>query len=258
MTRRVRAASILYPLATVVVLVLASCSGKSSSLSAASGTPSTSATRIAPTSSPLPLVGQALSARLGTILVDGRGLTLYRNTNEVHGTIACTATCTSAWPPFLVPAGAPATPGAALPGVLGTTVRPDGDTQLIYNGMPLYRYANDHQPGDANGQGVGGIWFVVATPATTGPTSAVTIPATRTSPTSAPAVPPAAAVGTPGPPPTTSMGHPSPPLSTTPPPPPTTTAPKPPPTSPPSTAPRPTTPPTTPPTTKPCAYPPCY
>jgi hypothetical protein len=28
--------------------------------------------------------------------------------------------------------------------------------------MPLYYFSGDQQPGDINGQGVGGIWFTVA------------------------------------------------------------------------------------------------
>jgi hypothetical protein len=27
--------------------------------------------------------------------------------------------------------------------------------------MPLYHFSGDQQPGDSNGQGVGGVWFAV-------------------------------------------------------------------------------------------------
>ncbi|MGF1616607.1 MAG: hypothetical protein ACFCU2_02195 [Acidimicrobiia bacterium] len=37
----------------------------------------------------------------------------------------------------------------------------DGSEQLTVNGMPLYRYIPDLNPGDTSGQNVGGVWFVV-------------------------------------------------------------------------------------------------
>ena len=46
-------------------------------------------------------------------------------------------------------------------GLIGTTPRDDGGTQVTYNGHPLYRFAPDEAPGDTNGQGVGGVWFAV-------------------------------------------------------------------------------------------------
>ncbi len=45
---------------------------------------------------------------------------------------------------------------------MATIRRPDGGKlQLTYDGHPLYRYAGDRSKADANGQGVGGQWFVV-------------------------------------------------------------------------------------------------
>ena len=41
--------------------------------------------------------------------------------------------------------------------------------QVAYNDIPLYYYAGDEQPGDINGQGVGGVWFIVPPGATHGP-----------------------------------------------------------------------------------------
>lgn len=32
---------------------------------------------------------------------------------------------------------------------------------ISYNDWPLYYYAEDSEPGDTNGQGIGDIWFVV-------------------------------------------------------------------------------------------------
>src|SRR5262249_60845332 len=49
----------------------------------------------------------------------------------------------------------------AIASGLGTTARTDGATQVTYNGVPLYYWAQDQQPGDTTGQNVGGVWFVV-------------------------------------------------------------------------------------------------
>jgi predicted lipoprotein with Yx(FWY)xxD motif len=51
---------------------------------------------------------------------------------------------------------------------LGTIDRPDGGTEVTYNGMPLYLYVGDKSPGQANGQGVGGFFAVTASGASSG------------------------------------------------------------------------------------------
>ena len=95
---------------------------------------------------------------LGAILVDGEGFTLYLFTNDTEGTSNCNEGCIENWP--AVPGDS--TVGADLDASLFSTItRADGSEQLAVNGMPLYRYTPDEAPGDINGQGVGGVWFVV-------------------------------------------------------------------------------------------------
>ena len=95
---------------------------------------------------------------LGSILVDAEGFTLYIFTNDTGGTSSCNEGCIENWP---------AVPGDTAIGadldasLFATTARDDGTEQLTVNGMPLYRYVPDEAPGDVNGQGVGGVWFVV-------------------------------------------------------------------------------------------------
>jgi predicted lipoprotein with Yx(FWY)xxD motif len=97
---------------------------------------------------------------LGTILVDPEGFTLYVFTNDSAGTSVCNEGCIENWP---------AVPGDTAIGsdldasIFGTTARDDGSEQLTVNDQPLYRYTPDAAPGDVNGQGVGGVWFVVDT-----------------------------------------------------------------------------------------------
>ena len=44
---------------------------------------------------------------------------------------------------------------------LATITRDDGAVQVTYNGHPLYLFAGDTAAGQANGQGSGGVWFLV-------------------------------------------------------------------------------------------------
>ncbi len=58
--------------------------------------------------------------------------------------------------------------GDGLDEALFTTIdRGNGEMQLAVDGRPLYRFSGDAATGDANGQGVGEVWFV-ATPDGTG------------------------------------------------------------------------------------------
>ena len=95
---------------------------------------------------------------LGQILTDGAGLTLYIFTNDEGSQSTCYGDCAVNWPPLLE---ASPTAAADVAGELGTTTRDGGGVQVTYDGQPLYYFQNDAAPGDANGQGVGGIWFVI-------------------------------------------------------------------------------------------------
>jgi predicted lipoprotein with Yx(FWY)xxD motif len=105
---------------------------------------------------------------LGTVLVDGQGLTLYLFVpDKQSGHSTCAGTCAQAWPPLLLPSGV-SSPTAG-PGVnaslLGTTKRSDGTVQVTYNRWPLYLWVNDSQPGQATGQALnnlGGLWYVLS------------------------------------------------------------------------------------------------
>jgi predicted lipoprotein with Yx(FWY)xxD motif len=91
---------------------------------------------------------------VGTVLVAGsNGMTVYTFTKDVKdsGKSACNAGCIDKWPALTVAAGAAPTPGSGVTGKLATITRDDGATQVTYNGLPLYFFANDKAPGDANG-----------------------------------------------------------------------------------------------------------
>ena len=99
----------------------------------------------------------------GQALVDGEGRSLYLFTNDTQnsGTSACTGDCLVEWPPLLSD-GEPAAGEGVDAAMLGTITLPDGTTQVTYNGWPLYYFADDTAAGDALGQGLGGVWFLVS------------------------------------------------------------------------------------------------
>jgi predicted lipoprotein with Yx(FWY)xxD motif len=100
----------------------------------------------------------------GTILVDGAtGMTLYyfEMDEKDSGKSNCNEGCIGAWPALTVEAGATPTGGDGVDASkLGTITRDDGDTQVTYDGLPLYFFANDEEPGDLNG--VYTNWITVA------------------------------------------------------------------------------------------------
>jgi predicted lipoprotein with Yx(FWY)xxD motif len=105
---------------------------------------------------------------LGQILVNSQGRTLYLFQKDSGTTSACTGACATFWPP-LPAKGKPTVGSGASASLLATTTRPDGATQITYNGHPLYLYSGDQKPGDTKGEGLtafGGSWFAL-TPAGT-------------------------------------------------------------------------------------------
>lgn len=104
-----------------------------------------------------PTAPAAVPAVDGDVLTDADGLTLYYFRNDTDGTSACNSPCSDTWPP--VGADEQVDTAALQLALLGATTRDDGAEQLTYDGRPLYRYIDDAQPGDVNGQGVGNVWF---------------------------------------------------------------------------------------------------
>ena len=98
-----------------------------------------------------------------TIVVSATGKTLYRYHDDTKSTVKCTGACVASWPPLLVAAGKKPVAGSGVTASkLGTLKRPDGKTQVTYGGYALYYFAGDKKAGDANGQGLQGVWHAVA------------------------------------------------------------------------------------------------
>jgi predicted lipoprotein with Yx(FWY)xxD motif len=135
-------------------LLVAACGG-------GGGKTATSGTTASSTTAPAaarPTVNTSSNAKLGSILVDTSGRTLYVFDKDTGGKIACVASCVSIWPPLLVNPGTNPAPGAGVTAAIATVHRPDGGLQVTLAGRPMYVYSGDSAPGDTNGDGFGGIW----------------------------------------------------------------------------------------------------
>lgn len=147
----------------LAVVALAGCtasggSGSSSSSGSAGGATSSAAAGAASSGSAL----STAKTSLGTIVVDGQGMTAYYfDVDKANsGTSACTGGCASVWPAITTTSATPTVKGVT--GTIGEITDPAGAKQITIDGRPIYTYAADSKPGDVTGQGVQGVWYVVS------------------------------------------------------------------------------------------------
>jgi predicted lipoprotein with Yx(FWY)xxD motif len=102
--------------------------------------------------------------KLGPILVNARGHTLYLFAKDRSGRSLCGGSCAKFWPPLLANAKPTAGPGVKA-ALLGRTRRSDGKMQVTYGKHPLYTFALDKSAGQTNGEGssnFGAKWYAVS------------------------------------------------------------------------------------------------
>ncbi len=154
----------LFASSLLVVMLLAACGNSTTTGSSTGSSGSTPTT--APTSSTPPAAIKTATATVKgqseTILTDAQGKTLYYFTPDTAATTACTSGCAQTWPPLLFTGSGTPTSDATLPGTLSVLNNTNGN-QVEYSGYLLYTYSGDTAPGQTNGQGLFGKWFV-ATP----------------------------------------------------------------------------------------------
>ena len=112
---------------------------------------------VAQSTSSGPVMTNTTSA--GTVLTDAKGMTLYTFDRDGVGVSNCSGACATTWPPT-APGDGDLTSDPDVGGVLDVIDRADGSQQVTYNGMPLYAYRADTQPGAVKGDGVGGVWHI--------------------------------------------------------------------------------------------------
>ena len=104
------------------------------------------------------------STKLGTVLVNSKGKTLYLWAHDKGSKSTCSGMCAKYWPP-VISSGKPSAKGGVRSSLLATSRRADGRTQVTYKGHPLYTFAGDTKRGDTKGEGLtgfGGRWDPVS------------------------------------------------------------------------------------------------
>lgn len=163
-----------FPISIVLLLamIVTACGGSTGGGS----TPTPSATTPAPvatTPAPVATTPATSAATVMTatatvqgksvmILTNAQGMTLYYFTPDKPTTSACTDGCASTWPPLLFTGSGTPTSSTTLPSTLSVVSSGNGN-QVEYNGHLLYTYSGDTAPGQTNGEGLFGKWFVATT-----------------------------------------------------------------------------------------------
>jgi len=103
--------------------------------------------------------------KLGTVLVNSKGRTLYMFVPDKRKKVTCVRACAAIWPPVKLPKGAkPVASGQAKSSLLGSDRDPTGGRVVTYAHWPLYTYVADTKAGTARGQALnlnGGLWYVL-------------------------------------------------------------------------------------------------
>jgi len=94
--------------------------------------------------------------KLGMVMTDLKGMTLYTYAKDVTSTSNCTGQCLKNWPAYTAHSQT-----GNFPENISVITRPDGTLQYAWKGMPLYYFVKDGDSGDAYGNGVGGVWSVI-------------------------------------------------------------------------------------------------
>jgi predicted lipoprotein with Yx(FWY)xxD motif len=130
----------LLPLLAGAAVALAACASSTpTSRAAATGSHTTVAVR---------------STDVGVVLTDSAGRTLYSSEQE-KGTVRCTSSsCTTVWQPLTLAGGTQPTGPRQVSSGLSTVRRPDGHTQVTFDGRPLYTFSFDRSAGQVGGNGV--------------------------------------------------------------------------------------------------------
>jgi predicted lipoprotein with Yx(FWY)xxD motif len=111
-------------------------------------------------SAPAAKLATADVGSFGKVIVDGNGRTVYVFDKDIAGKSNCEGDCLAKWPVVAAGDGTPQLDGIDA-SLVSTVTRSDGSKQLAVAGLPIYLFASDTKAGDAKGQAVGGVWWVV-------------------------------------------------------------------------------------------------
>jgi predicted lipoprotein with Yx(FWY)xxD motif len=144
-TRRFRGLAVVALLAVVGIVGFAAAASATNGVNHSSGTVSLRTTK------------------LGKVLVNARGRTLYLFQKDKSARSTCNGQCAVYWPPLTTKAKPTAGTGVKA-SLLGTTKRSDGTMQVTYNKHPLYLFVRDTAAGQVNGENLdefGAEWYAL-------------------------------------------------------------------------------------------------
>lgn len=154
------------------VVVLAACSSSSKSSTSTTTTVAGVSTSSLPTPSSGPprgsaatkgVLGVATNTKLGMkIVVAASGKTVYLYMPDGSSTTSKVPAAIKAVWPAVTASGTPTVGSGLDQAKLALRSQPDGTKQVAYNGHLLYTFQGDTAPGAANGERLGGIWFVLS------------------------------------------------------------------------------------------------
>ncbi len=125
----------------------------------------TSTTTTAPPPSAVK-ISTATLPKLGPVLVNAEGHTLYIFEPDKHVKVTCVSACALVWPPAkLASAQKAVAAGETKAALLASDADPEGGSVVTYAGWPLYTFAGDSAAGTASGQHLnanGGLWYVIS------------------------------------------------------------------------------------------------
>jgi predicted lipoprotein with Yx(FWY)xxD motif len=87
------------------------------------------------------------------LLTNKSGMTVYTFDKDSGGKSNCTGQCLAIWPAV--------SPRDISGAGIGSVTREDGSKQATFKGQPIYLFAGDSKPGDANGDNMEKVWHVV-------------------------------------------------------------------------------------------------
>jgi predicted lipoprotein with Yx(FWY)xxD motif len=112
----------------------------------------------------LPGLSTRKDPKLGEIVVDKNGHTVYRFMKDEawpKPISNCTGACLEKWP-AVAPVEFGDTKGIQQKGYMNFARQDGKGRQQTINCWPIYTFSGDKAPGDTNGQGVGGTWYAVS------------------------------------------------------------------------------------------------
>lgn len=104
---------------------------------------------------PLPAAVSLVKESGSLKFTDDNGQSLYTFDKDAAGRSVCDSSCTIHWPPVTAPQG------AHRIGDWTPIKRAGNSLQWAYKDKPVYTFSGDKEPGQTNGNNVGGVWHLL-------------------------------------------------------------------------------------------------